>query len=410
MKLALFVHDFPPEFLGGTEQVVLALAHSYQDSGHEVVVVAGSQQRRAESDPAIVTEAHEGLRVLRLRRSQDENYGICLDWPRVGGLVTDILVEEQPDAVHVHHWSTLGHDILQRAAALGIVGGATLHDLWTTCPRFFRRPPSGVRCPLDASRESCVTCASSDLPHTDLKDIAKDMERRDKIIGREIATAAFVAVPSEAQAKLLHRHAAFRTELEIIPHGLLAPVPERALPRAAGAPFRVGSFGNVVPEKGFDLIVEALGHLGEEVELRISGRCPHAGYVEALERRARTLGVPFTYTGPYGPGDRHPALDLDLAIFPSLCHESYGLVVDEALARGVPVVVSGRGALPERAERGGKVVRQGGVGPLEVALANLLRSHRQLEALRSEIPTDFPTIRQAADRYIERFTSLSRVS
>lgn len=405
MKLALFVHNFPPEFLGGTEQVVLALARAYRDLGHDVVVVAGSESRvagGARDEERVVDEDGDGeIRVLRLRRDPSENYALHLDWKETGARVTDVLLDERPDFVHVHHWSTLGSDLLQRARALGIPGGVTLHDLWTTCARFFRRPPNGIRCPLDASRATCVSCVGLELPGSEHESIAVDMQRRDQAIRRELTYARFISVPSLAQQKLVARHLPWDGEIVVVPNGLLSSVSENATPREAGAPLRVGSFGNVLPEKGFDLIVEALGHLGEEVELRISGKCPRPEYVESLERRARTLGVPFVYRGEYGPRDRHPAMDLDLAIFPSLCHESYGLVVDEALARGVPVVVSGRGALPERAAHGGCVVRQGGVGPLELALANLLRSSKRLDALRSEIPREFPTIRHAATRYVE---------
>lgn len=399
MKLLLFVHNFPPEFLGGTEQVVSSLGRAYASLGHDVVVVSGSEERT--EDASVSEEEQGGLRVLRLRRAADENYGVELAWPATGSLVTDVLMDEQPDFVHVHHWCTLGTDILQRAAALGIPGGITLHDLWASCARFFRRPPNGIRCPLDDSRSTCVSCVGLELPGSEHDSIAASMERRDRALQRELQTARFVAVPSKAQRDLIAKHLPW-DQAEVVPHGLLDVVDERACEREIGMPLRVGSFGNVVPEKGFDLIVEALGHLGEEVELRVSGRCPRPEYVEGLARRAEALGLPFVYTGPYGPADRHPALDLDLAIFPSLCHESYGLVVDEALARGVPVVVSGRGALPERAAHGGVVVRQGGVGPLEIALAKLLRSEKRRAALRAEIPAEYPSIHDAAESYLAR--------
>jgi glycosyltransferase involved in cell wall biosynthesis len=222
---------------------------------------------------------------------------------------------------------------------------------------------------------------------------------RDACVRRELACGRFLSVPSDAAARLVELHLPWKGKLEIIPHGLLQPVRERARRREIGLPLRVGSFGNLVPEKGLDLLVEALSHCGEEVELRLSGASPDPSYVEALRQRAMELGIPFVWTGPYRPEDRHPALDLDLAVFPSLCQETYGLVAEEALARGVPVVVSAKGALPERAAKGGIVVRSGGVMPLKVTLAGLLRSRRKLQALRNAIPTRFATIDEAARRY-----------
>ena len=43
IKVALACHNFPPEFMGGTERVVLALAHALQQRGDEVVVICGSE-------------------------------------------------------------------------------------------------------------------------------------------------------------------------------------------------------------------------------------------------------------------------------------------------------------------------------------------------------------------------------
>ncbi len=397
MKIALFVHNFPPEFLGGTEHVVLALAKSYEALGAQVVVVAGSEQRVAGG--ALTEESFEGVRVLRIQRDENELYGLELGFATTGDRITDLLADEAPDAVHVHHWATLGWDLLQRAAALGIPGIATLHDLWTTCPRFFRRPPKNVRCPIDAGREPCAPCVGQDLPDVPVAELTQSLVGRDRMLQRELGSACALVVPSRAQAELVREHLPWAGSLEVVPHGLLAPVRSRARSHGVDVPLRVGSFGNIVPEKGIGLLVEALSNCGEQLELRLAGAVPDPSFLARIERRAAELDIPFVWTGPYGPGDPHPALELDLAIFPSLCQESYGLVVDEALAHGVPVVVSAKGALPERAARGGVVVRSGGVLPLKVTLAGLLRSRRKLKQLRDEIPTEFPTILDAARRY-----------
>ncbi|MEZ5987856.1 MAG: glycosyltransferase [Planctomycetota bacterium] len=407
MKLLFFVHNFPPEFRGGTEQVVLGLARSFRDGGDEVVVVSGSE-RTAPGGRLVeeVVETGDGrpIRVRRLLRAPEERYGLLLNYPATGERIGAILAEERPDFVHVHHWSTLGMDLVQRSVALGIPAGVTLHDPWVTCARFFRRPPRGIRCPSDATRKACVSCVGMDMEGRPLEDIAAELGERDAALRRELGLASFVAVPSAATAALISRHLPMRREdLDVIPHGLLREPAGRALPREGDVPLRVGSFGNLVPDKGIDLLVEALAGLGDQVELQLAGHCPDPAYRQHLERLADKLKVPLRWIGPFGEDDPHPALDMDIAVFPSLCQETYGLVVEEALAHGVPVVVSQNGALPERAARGGVVVRSGGVMPLHIALSTLLRSRAQLETLRDEIadPGSFPRIGTAAGRYRE---------
>jgi glycosyltransferase involved in cell wall biosynthesis len=136
------------------------------------------------------------------------------------------------------------------------------------------------------------------------------------------------------------------------------------------------------------------------VELHLFGPFLDEAFGRALAARAARLSVHLVAHGPYGPGDPHPAASLDLAVFPSLCQETYGLVVDEALAQGVPVVVSERGALPERIGHGGIVVHGGGVEPLRVAISRVVREKGLLAALRAGIPSELGSIDDAAEAYV----------
>jgi glycosyltransferase involved in cell wall biosynthesis len=401
MRIALLVQNFPPEFRGGTEQVVQALARSLRERGHELLVICGSEEL-VEGGAQRVEEL-EGLRVIRLLRDPKEHYGLDLTHSITAPRITDILFDEDIEVLHVHHWWTIGHDVVRRARALGRRVGVTLHDLWLACPRFFRKPIPGVRCPLGREREPCVACLVPEVPGATVDLVREQLAFRDRELIAELAAADFVTVPSQASKAAIEQHVAWDGDIQVVPHGLLQAVQEKAPPRRSDEPIRVGSFGNLVPEKGIDLLVEAVAVFGEGVELRLAGHVPEPEYRELLERRARELGVSLVWCGPYGPEDPHPALQMDIAVFPSLCQESYGLVVDEALARGVPVIVSGRGALPERAVHGGVVVKSGGSGPLRVALSKLVRSARELEQLKAAIPASFATIDDAAQRYTELY-------
>ena len=111
---------------------------------------------------------------------------------------------------------------------------------------------------------------------------------------------------------------------------------------------------------------------------------------------------PGVFTVNVYPETLAPGRALDVAVFPSLCEETYGLVVEEALARGVPVVVSDLGALSERIGGGGLVTRAGDVEALREALRSLT-AEQGLARLRAGIPTEFGTIEDAARRYVELY-------
>lgn len=99
--------------------------------------------------------------------------------------------------------------------------------------------------------------------------------------------------------------------------------------------------GRVDVHKGIDDLIEALGCLGPgagAVDVVGPDRVP--GLRRDLERRARARGVAMRFLGERSDAEVLEALaTAELALFPSR-YEGFGLAVVEAMAAGVPVVVS----------------------------------------------------------------------
>jgi glycogen(starch) synthase len=103
--------------------------------------------------------------------------------------------------------------------------------------------------------------------------------------------------------------------------------------------------GRVVDEKGVDTAVRALAQLPAEATLRIVGD-GDGPYQAQLTRLASELGVAGRVSLlPARPYEQLPALyaAADAVIFPVRWPEPFGLVALEAMARGRPVVATGRG-------------------------------------------------------------------
>jgi glycosyltransferase involved in cell wall biosynthesis len=126
--------------------------------------------------------------------------------------------------------------------------------------------------------------------------------------------------------------------------------PAPVSPRTPGGG-RLVCVGTLSPLKGQDLLLEALGSL-----VGLPWRCTlvgpvdrHPGFVSSLARRATATGIagrvrmPGTRTGA---ALRREYEDADLLVVPSRA-ETYGMVVTEALAAGVPVVATAVGGIPE---------------------------------------------------------------
>jgi glycosyltransferase involved in cell wall biosynthesis len=400
VKVCLLTSNYPPEVWAGTEQVVAALGAALRGRGVEIVVISGSDVPHAGTD--VAHEEHEGIAVHRVFKLADEWDHQSFVRPRILGLVRALLQQERPDVLHVHSTSSLGFGITQLACEVGVPVVMTFHDLWVTCARYFRVPVGGVTCPTGVDRAPCITCISHDVGMP-AEWVARGLAERDRMLRAEVMAATICTAPSATAAKFVRECLPYAGRIEVIPHGLLRPVvsDERAAPPRAGEPLRVGTFGGLVAEKGVPELLDAAA--GLPCELHLSGRIWHDSLRVRIEA-ARAQGTPIVMHGPYTPQGRHPASDLHLAVFPSKCQETYGLVVDEALAHGVPAVLSDAGAFRERAQSPGVVVTP--LASLASVLRELVASPRRLAALRAAIPASLPTIAASADRHLEIYGRL----
>ncbi|MFN8133603.1 MAG: glycosyltransferase family 4 protein [Solirubrobacteraceae bacterium] len=100
--------------------------------------------------------------------------------------------------------------------------------------------------------------------------------------------------------------------------------------------------GRLAPEKGVELAIDACAAAG--VPLVVAGDGPAAA---ALRRRAAATGAEVRFHGPATRAElRRLRAGAALALVPSRAAETFGLAAAEAMAAGVPVLVSGAGALP----------------------------------------------------------------
>lgn len=186
----------------------------------------------------------------------------------------------------------------------------------------------------------------------------------------------------------------------------LSPMPPPTSP-----PVLLG-IGRLVPDKGFDVALEALSMLAQHhprLRLRLAGEGSER---QALEARARELGVSdrTDFLG-WVPPERVPEVieDATIVLVPSRWDEAFGLVVLEAALVGRPVVASRVGGLPEVVEEGrtGLLAERDDAAAFAEAVHRMLndpeRTARMGAAARERVTTRF-----SLERYVDEYASLYR--
>lgn len=399
MRITLLTQHFAPHFEGGTEAVARSQALELGRLGHTVSVVSGTDRPHRGVD--VEREQVDGLDVAFLPRRPEETYDLALERPRLKELIAAEV--KGVDVVHVHHWSTLTGSAIRDLAAERPVF-VTLHDLFTTCPRFFRLPVAPVEvCPGPGDFEPCSRCCSADAPGLPLEVLRTGLAARARSYQAELDAARGVIVPSEAHAAALRGYVEVAPErLSVIGHGRLrdlAPEPGHATSAWDGqAPLRILFLGHRSRVKGVLDLVEALAALPDpaRVELLLLGDEVQAGLDQDLRAAAGELSLCFgeDYSMASLGKVFRAAGGAHLGVFPSRACESYGLVPDELLALGLPVWVSDRGAPQERIGAAGRVLPAGDPKAWTKAFCEVLATPDILEMQRKAVP---PVGRTAAD-------------
>ena len=227
----------------------------------------------------------------------------------------------RPDVVHSHAVEGLSSSVLAVPTRLGVPHVHTLHDYWLLCQRATMVRRDGESC-----ERRCLSCVA-------FSSVRAAVARR--------GFPHVVIAPSEAIAR---EHTAFGAAADRI-RVVLHPVEAPPIPRTPSTdrPTTFGYIGGLTEIKGVRTLVRAFGRMSPAgAALRVAG----SGPLEHELRAAASGDVRFLGWLDQAARERFFG-DIDCLVVPSEWREPAPLVINEAKARGVPVIGADIGGIPE---------------------------------------------------------------
>lgn len=409
MRLLLVVHQFPPEFSAGTETLALRAAQELSRRGHQVAVLTGVgvQNVQLQSPPVYL---FDGLPVWQHSPPPIPALGfncrIRMSYQRQ--LPRDVyaapLLWWQPDALLIFHLRRLSLNLLEICTDMGIPYHLVLTDYWAGCTTGQLLLPDQSVCSgpdfysancarhLVVRRWSLASCFPGFIWRF-LAVLMPALQRRPMAFRAALARACSVIVSSQIMADQFARLGFDSSRWHVIPHGidtaLLRMLPARSPWTSERGPLQLGFIGTLRPAKGAHILLEALAGWrgGQSLGLTLYGSLrDDPAYVARLRRLIALLPatVVVSLAGSFPPDQLYVCLRrLDLLVIPSLWMENTPLILLQALAAHVPVVVSAVEGMRREVRNGvdGVLVPPGDHAALATALAELAADPGALSAL-----------------------------
>ncbi|MEV5962677.1 glycosyltransferase [Kribbella sp. NPDC051952] len=370
MRVAMLHNRYRTGQPSGENTVVAQTIDLLRNSGHEIDLYA-----RNSDDIAAMGRKDRALLPFRSVWSFSAERDL-----------THLLQAQRPDVVHIHNTFPLfSASVLRAAHRLDLPVVATLHNFRLIC----------ANAVLQRDGKPCESCVGK-LP---LAAVKHSCYRESRVQTLPMATSIGVhntlhtwqryvttlVVPSEF-VKERYVAAGYDPELfEVKPHA----VPHIGEVRS-GAGEAVVFLGRLEEDKGFaDLLRAWDSSLGKLVVVG-DGRLR----AEADERARRDPSIQVLGQLPWADG-MEVLRSARVAVVPARSYESFGLVVVEAFAHGVPVVASRLGALAELVDDGetGALFEPGDAEGLRKAMG-----------LLAEPETSIAFGERARQVYLDRFT------
>ncbi|MEQ1857441.1 MAG: glycosyltransferase family 4 protein [Longimicrobiales bacterium] len=346
LRFCMVTTFYPPHNFGGDGMGIQRLSEALARRGHEVTVIhdTNAYNMLSHGGPPEAGPTPPNMTIHRLHNRLGKWSNLLthqLGRPVVNGARIRAIVEEGHfDVINFHNISLVGGPGVLR------IGDAVklymAHEHWLVCPTHVLWRHGVERC----DKRECLKCVLSYRRPPQLW-------RSTGMLERELHHVdAFIAMSEFSRKK--HAEFGFPREMEVVPYFLPdlsvseggSAVSDDASPHPRPYFLFVGRLERI---KGLDDVIPLFRN-EKRADLLIAGDGEYAGTLRELARGIDNVH----FLGRVKPDDlgryyRHARA----LIVPSVCYETFGIILIESFRQGTPVIARRLGPFPEIVERAG---------------------------------------------------------
>ncbi|MBT7410031.1 MAG: glycosyltransferase [Methylococcales bacterium] len=346
------------EYGGGVVGLTYDLCRGLVNRGYQVSLLEPKGQQHGEStaDISIKPSEKDGYQLISIDnwvvRLTEAKYHV--KFSPGSDLLKSVMKIYPSDIVHIQHTITMGTDIYRVAKEAGKIVIAAIHDFWLLCSRIQRVDDTWKLCDGPEDGTKCKECAKDHFQGSE-EDWQQRLSQHIYMLNRYVDV---ITVVSNDLRNYFIKHGVDAGKL-VIQHPSVSSVDDlwhnsQFTPR----PFKPGTIrlayvGTMLVVKGAHILLQAVKSMSEEfrsrVEVSIYGG-GDAGYIEYLQDIAKEMpDCHVAFMGKYNAKNDLVNIfsQIDAVVIPSIWPETFGMVVEEALASHVPVICTRIGGLQE---------------------------------------------------------------
>lgn len=359
MRLLVVSNYYPPYFFGGYELGCRDVVEGLKARGHSVTVLASDFQAKASEGDSKVE------RALRLKSGRKDLLSLCQN----AVVFLRTLWQTRPEVIYFWNQAGLSHWLAPLARGLG------------------------YRCVFFISDTSFQSWRVGAFLRRFLTEPDSRKNSSFLLRGYPVIRDCHCQFASRFLLQLAQRHSQPRNATVIhwgIDVELFRPPPEG---QPSLSPTRILYVGQIIPEKGVETLVEAVGQLlvaaPKSISLTIVGGSSNPGYLAQLQEtvRGERLSESIRFAGKKA---RPELVELyhahDLLVLPSIWDEPFAITPLEAMACGLAVVATTTGGSAEifRDETNSLTFPAGDATACATAIARLQREPELYEHIRQQ--------------------------